>query len=68
MSGTDIINNSFTLTEAAKAASREYHKKWQQENRDKVKSYQSRYWEKKAQAAEDVLSGRITPDRDPDHR
>ena len=39
------------MTEAAKAARREYKKKWQRENADKVKEYQARYWDKKAQEA-----------------
>lgn len=39
------------MTEAARAARREYKKKWQRENRDKVKKYQADYWNRKAQAA-----------------
>lgn len=39
------------MNEAAKAARREYKKKWQRENPDKVKEYQARYWAKKAAAA-----------------
>lgn len=27
----------------------EYHRKWQQKNREKVRQAQKRYWEKKAQ-------------------
>ncbi len=36
------------VTEEAKAARRAYKKKWQQDNADKVREYQRRYWEKKA--------------------
>lgn len=39
------------MNEAAKAARREYKRKWQRENRDKVKQYQENYWTKKAQEA-----------------
>lgn len=36
------------MTEKALEARREYRRKWQRENPDKVKSYHVRYWEKKA--------------------
>ena len=39
------------MTEAARAARREYKKKWQRENADKVKKYQADYWNRKALAA-----------------
>lgn len=39
------------MTEAARAARREYKKKWQRENADKVKQYQANYWNRKAQEA-----------------
>lgn len=39
------------MNEAAKAARREYKKKWARENPDKVRAQQQRYWEKKAKAA-----------------
>ena len=39
------------MTEAAKQARREYKRKWQQEHPEKVKKYQSDYWNRKAQAA-----------------
>lgn len=39
------------MTEAARAARREYKKKWQRENADKVKKYQADYWNRKAQEA-----------------
>lgn len=40
------------LTEKAKELRREYKRKWNRENRDKVKAAQERYWTKKALAAE----------------
>ena len=39
------------MTDAAKEARRAYKRKWQQDNPDKVKAYQARYWEKKAKEA-----------------
>lgn len=39
------------MNEAAKQARREYKRKWQRENPDKVKEYQARYWDKKAREA-----------------
>lgn len=41
-----------SMTEKAAAARREYKRKWQQENRDKVRAQQERYWERKAAQAE----------------
>ncbi len=40
------------MSEAAKAARREYKRKWNQENKDKLKAYQARFWEKKAKEGE----------------
>lgn len=37
------------MNEAAKEKQRAYHRKWQQEHRDKVKKYQSDYWNRKAE-------------------
>ena len=37
------------MTEQAKEARRAYRRKWNRENRDKVKASQERYWERKAQ-------------------
>lgn len=45
------------MNEAAKAARRAYKRKWQQENPEKVKKYQTRYWEKKAREAEAEAAG-----------
>lgn len=39
------------MTEKAKEARRAYKRKWQRENRDKVRAQQERYWNKKAEAA-----------------
>lgn len=36
------------LNEQAAAARRAYKRKWAQDNRDKVKAQQERYWAKKA--------------------
>lgn len=38
------------LSEAAKAARREYKNAWARRNRDKVRQQQRRYWERKAAA------------------
>ncbi len=36
------------MDEAAKAARAAYMRKWRAENRERLKQYQQRYWEKKA--------------------
>lgn len=36
------------MTEAGKAARREYKRAWNAANKDKVREAQKRYWEKKA--------------------
>ena len=36
------------FSEAAKAARREYRRKWQREHPEKTREYTRRYWEKKA--------------------
>ena len=41
------------MTEQAKAARRAYKREWNRKNRDRVKAAQARYWERKAQAAQD---------------
>ena len=43
------------MSDAAKAAKREAHRKWQRENREKVKEYQARYWNKQAMLVEAAL-------------
>lgn len=43
------------MTEAAKAARREYRRKWYAANKDKARAATIRYWEKKAaKAAQDA--------------
>lgn len=39
------------MTAAAAEARREYKRKWNRANKDKVKAAQARYWERKAQQA-----------------
>lgn len=39
------------MNEEAKAARRAYKRAWQRANRDKVKQYQTKYWNRKAQEA-----------------
>lgn len=45
---------NFELSEAAKLARREYKRKWNRLNRDKVKAAQNRYWEKIALMGKEV--------------
>ena len=40
---SEIKNNEQTLK-----GRREYYKKWRSNNKDKIKEYNKRYWEKKA--------------------
>ena len=37
------------MTEAAKEAKRQYHRRWRKKNPDRVASAQARYWERQAQ-------------------
>lgn len=39
------------ISGAANEARKAYKREWNRKNRDKVKEYQARYWEKKAQEA-----------------
>lgn len=39
------------MNDAAKAAARQYKREWRARNPDKVRQYNARYWEKKAQDA-----------------
>lgn len=41
---------ALTLEEAVRELQREYKRKWQANNPEKVKAYRRRYWEKKARA------------------
>lgn len=38
-----------SMTEAARAAKREYQRKWRQENPDKVRAATERYWQRRAE-------------------
>lgn len=40
------------LSEPAKAARREYQRKWRNANKDKIKANTARYWERKGKALE----------------
>ena len=39
--------NAYEAAAAAREANRDYQRRWRASNRDKVKEYQRRYWEKK---------------------
>jgi hypothetical protein len=41
------------LSKEAKEARNQYFKKWRQNNRDKVRAAQERYWQRKAQKEEE---------------
>lgn len=41
----------YIMTEAAKEARRQYARKWAKKNPEKIKAAKTRYWEKKARAA-----------------
>ena len=43
--------NACQMTEGAKEQRRAYYRKWRKENRNKVKEYNRRYWEHKADSA-----------------
>lgn len=45
------------MNDAAKEARRAYKRQWQRDNPDKVKAYQSRYWDKKAREAAEANAG-----------
>lgn len=42
------------MTEEAKAIRRAYKREWNRRNRDKVKAAQQRYWERKAEQAQET--------------
>ena len=55
------------MTEQAQQARREYRREWQRKNRDKVRAYNERYWNKRAaakaaQAAPETLEGKTEED------
>lgn len=41
------------MTEQAKQKRKEYFKQWRKENKDRIKGYQAKYWEKKTQVEPD---------------
>ena len=41
--------SQMTKEQAIKKLKKEYHKKWRDANKDKIKAYKQRYWEKKAE-------------------
>lgn len=46
-----------TALEKADEARRAYHKAWRDRNRDRIRQYNKRYWEKKAQQSESEKGG-----------
>ena len=42
------LENDFNIDELAAKAKRDYHKKWRDSNKDKVKNYNSDYWKRQA--------------------
>lgn len=50
------------ISEEAKARRRAYKKKWNAENRDKVRAAQERYWEKKAREYDERKSAGTVKD------
>jgi len=51
------------MTEQAKAARREYKRAWAAANPDKVRAQQERYWQRRAQQAQQAEEARQEPDR-----
>lgn len=51
------------MSEQAKAARRAYRAEWARKNRDKVKQAQERYWEKRAQQAQDTQPAQDTGEK-----
>lgn len=45
------------MNEAAKEARRAYKRQWNKDNPEKVKAYQEKYWNKKAQEAAAQMTG-----------
>lgn len=45
------------MTDTALQFRREYQKQWRDSNKEKVKLYNKRYWEKKAQNFEKIMRG-----------
>ena len=51
------------MTDAARRAKAEYHRRWQQANKDKVREYQATYWERRAAALEEMPGKQDRPQR-----
>lgn len=47
------------MNEAARKAVNAYNRKWRAENKDRVKEYNRRYWEKKAKAENENTTGKM---------
>lgn len=45
-------NSKTTLSQAAIKARREYKAKWRKQNKEHIKEYNAKYWERKASEAE----------------
>ncbi len=45
------------LSQEAREARRAYQREWRKKNRDKVREYEKRYWERKAAEAEETKKG-----------
>lgn len=41
------------MTDKAKEARKKYQKKWRAQNKDKVRQYNERYWQKRAEEGRD---------------
>lgn len=51
------------MTEEAKAAKREYDRQWRQRNKDHIKAYNERYWQRKAAEAAAKEAAQTEPPR-----
>ena len=55
--GVFFVEEKVKLSDDALKVRNEYARKWRIENRDKMREYQRRYWEKKAKEAEGKKDG-----------
>ena len=46
-----------TMNEKAKATRNAYYRAWRERNRDKVRKYNTEYWERRAKQAEECSHG-----------
>lgn len=51
------MNDEKQIEEKAKQAQREYGKKWRAKNKDKVKEYNKRFWQKQAEKKQQNTEG-----------